>query len=92
MPPWPGPLDKLRIVAGLELATVAAFAGAYAFRVWRHICEAVPDAQTYLRTSVYTAPTAPLRCGTLLQAISYCLTLGARKCHRTEKCLCITEV
>lgn len=69
MPPWPGPLDKLRIVAGLELATVAAFAGAYAFRVWRHIREAVPDAQTYLRTSVYTAPTAPLRCGTLLQAI-----------------------
>lgn len=73
MPPWPGPLDKLRIVAGLELATVAAFAGAYAFRVWRHIHEAIPDAQTYLRTSVYTAPTAPLRCGTLLQATLSCL-------------------
>jgi hypothetical protein len=63
VPPWPGQLDKLRVVAGLELATVTAFTAAYAFRVWRHIREAIPDAQTYLRTSVYTAPTAPLRCG-----------------------------
>lgn len=62
-PPWPGQLDKLRVVAGLELATVTAFACAYALRVRRHIREAVPDAQTYLRTSVYTAPTVPLRCG-----------------------------
>ena len=65
-PPWPGQLDKLRIVAGLELATVTAFACVYALRVRRHIREAVPDAQTYLRTSVYTAPTVPLRCGALL--------------------------
>ena len=60
-------------MAGLELATVTAFACAYALRVRRHIREAVPDAQTYLRTSVYTAPTVPLRCGTPLL---YCIVLA----------------
>lgn len=54
-------LRKLEIITCIELAAISAFAVAYGYQVWRHNHEAQPDAQLYLQTSLYPAPTTSHR-------------------------------
>lgn len=56
-------LRKLQIITCIELSAISAFAVAYGYHVWRHNHEAQPDAQLYLQTSLYSAPTTSHRCG-----------------------------
>ena len=56
IPPRPGQLAKLQVITCAEAAGVTCFAAAYALQTWRHSREALPDAQQYLRASLYSAP------------------------------------
>ena len=51
------------IVSGLECAVDLVFAALYFARVrWHNQREAIPDAQLYLQSALYTAPESGLRC------------------------------
>ncbi len=61
IPPLPGVLAKLQAITCAEAAVVTCFAAAYALQLWRHNAEALPDAQLYLRSSLYSGPSPVLR-------------------------------
>jgi len=50
------------IISSLECAAALVFAALYLTRVrWHNTREAIPDAQLYLQSALYTAPESGLR-------------------------------
>ncbi|CAL8467623.1 g7161 [Coccomyxa elongata] len=79
-------LRKLQIITCIELAAISAFAVAYGYQVWRHNHEAQPDAQLYLQTSLYSAPTTSHRgAGAVVEQQAEAMRWLSKRCHNLQR-------